>query len=601
MMNLLKPTLSCSLWIFLISLAVTPQVKADQKTVELGFGIPESCLGYFHAQRDGGWAELGAGLEKFGDGLKESSLLKMILTQMVTNPQSVKSPEEISEDVEEFEELLSELPWNDFIKSEVGIGIRFQYPRLDLIGLFRLEPKQRKKASGTLQEIFDAIASLEDDYQIEEIAHGGQVNVLIRSRRTPDVELCLATKDDLIILSTSGALVRESLQLLEGRSRGKSFLLSDVGKKKWAQADQQSHLQFYLAPSKYFEELQKVIDVLGSGEDDSPTALQAARLKHQLEHYVKSLNVLDSLSGSANLVNGKLESQFRVVLPSKDKRSGLANVFKGVEALKSLKSLLSEPAKPIILSSGFRINALIEEAIKILAGDAVETEAIQDAFNDYKKKNPEVNRSIDVLRLVDGPISLIGTSDDETDVLLTMGCSKVDKAKKAVEELAKALKPQALYSLAEAEVKGVRVYSINFPGGKAGKLHFASVANYIVAFDGEKPQWITNLDPLQSKKQNAKDHFLIKDAKNPKHLQVNLDIKSWIEMGKTMANQADALKKLLGQEKDKNEKNSIDWAKFLDSLSFLNSGSLSLSPSEGGLSGSAIIEFQGAKKSTQDF
>lgn len=556
---------------------------ASEATPSLGLGIPESCLGYLHVAGEGSWGRLGSGLDSVGEKLAGGSLPGLLLESILSTRFPAEEEDVLREEAENFEELLEAFPWGRLLGSEVALGLRFEYPRFDLLGLFRMAPADRARAAELLQEILESLAALDRDYQIEERSADGRLSLVIRSRAQPQVELCVGARGDVLLVSTSGGLLRHSLQLLEGSSRGRSFPLSEASARLPA-VPSGRRIQYYLEPTRYFEELRRVVEVLEGENPDGPTAISAARLRHQLLHVIRTLDLVDWLGGSIQVNEKNLRGDLRIRGTARADASSLIGAF---SRGKPAAGLLPPETKSFGRIGGIRFRTLIRELLEIASGDESEYRQVAEAFEATRKDRPDLGQALGLLETLEGPWIFHPRAGGS---VLRTRLTDREATAKSLESLAEALKPLPLYGWRKKEVEGVEVHTVNCPLVSGGTLHLALREDELLVFSGES-------DPLPAPipAEGVRPSELLKamglEGDGPATV---LELAPWRERIARTLSQAAFLGAWLGSEESGEARDSArilaGVGQLVRELEFLDRLGLVLRPADGGLEGSWILE-----------
>ena len=202
-------------------------LRSEESATPLALGIPRDCLFYMHARASERWRSLSRGIESVTDAALQSGLVDEALKGLLRPSLDDPDAETLTEEVKSWRDILGAIEWGRLMARETAIGMRFEFPRYDLLILFRVDPGKRAELSKRIEYALEAIAGLGDDLEVLRRASGGIESLVVRSRIEPNAELCLGGSSDVIALSTSSRLLRQSVQLLEERSRGWAIAIDE--------------------------------------------------------------------------------------------------------------------------------------------------------------------------------------------------------------------------------------------------------------------------------------------------------------------------------------------------------------------------------------
>jgi hypothetical protein len=398
------PKAALAFGVSLLSAVALPSGACADGSPHLGLAIPADCFLYFHARRGAAWDSWRTPLGKAWAALREAGVFERLLLPDAPAGGGTKPPEDTkdgddgkdgaddgcdpaaggekpAEDAEgrrpepepiPWGKLLGDVDWSALLGREVAFGLRYQFPRIEAVALFRVEPGEREALVSQLVSLIEEVAARSRDLKLVDRRRGGIRNILVESSQTPEAQFCLGGVEDAIAISTSAPLLRRSLQLLAGESSGASVVLDEGAAAALAALPAGRDFQLLARPGLYFGEMRKVLEALKSPGESKRAPRQVEEAVRRLERFLATFDGLEWAGVAGELAAGGilLEGELR---PRRGlDEHPLAPVF-AAPALGALPSRLAGSGASWAALAGLDFAAL-EEAVR----RAIDDGAIED-------------------------------------------------------------------------------------------------------------------------------------------------------------------------------------------------------------------------------
>jgi hypothetical protein len=116
--------------------------------------------------------------------------------------------------------VLGEVPWWNMLSQECVVGARIAGDdRLEAIGIFRVGETRRDGTIAALRNVLYAIAGGGEGFELEVGTRGGVSTAVLYHRADYGEQLCVSGWRDVVVVSSSTTLARQTFHLLQGRGR----------------------------------------------------------------------------------------------------------------------------------------------------------------------------------------------------------------------------------------------------------------------------------------------------------------------------------------------------------------------------------------------
>lgn len=185
----------------------------------LGRGVPSDAALYARYRIAPG-SRMAARLERVGEAVARSGLVQDLASAAVDRcarrgGADAPSDEDLVALRGHWLSLLGGVDWPGLLSREVVLAARIEGGRAQILCLFRLPLDAERRVLEGLRRLAYAACALSTEYEISESWLGADKTLVLSD--LPGAEsLCLASRGDTLLFSTSPSLLRRSIQLLDG-------------------------------------------------------------------------------------------------------------------------------------------------------------------------------------------------------------------------------------------------------------------------------------------------------------------------------------------------------------------------------------------------
>src|SRR5690606_33640206 len=162
------------------------------------------------------------------DALRASDFLDRVIAeaQASSPPADAADGEPEGFELEWWRDALARVEWWRLVHTEGAIGFRVgPTGRIELlIALDAGSASARDESLLALREILHGLAAVFETYELVEAPREGVPTTVLYGLEDPGEQICLGGYDDVVLIATSSHLLRQSIELLEGRGSARPLI-----------------------------------------------------------------------------------------------------------------------------------------------------------------------------------------------------------------------------------------------------------------------------------------------------------------------------------------------------------------------------------------
>lgn len=448
-----------------------------EETPTLGLGVPSDAIFFAHARVTDRWDPLRKGLSDLGEALARARLVDEILRAIVEPSFGDEERDAVETEVRLWKDILGRIEWGELFAREVAFALRFDFPRYDLLALFRVSPGRRLAVMNGLQGALESLSAVGDDLEVQRGEIDGVQRVVVRSVSQPEAELCLGGLEDVVAISTSSRLIRLSLQMLQGRSSGTALLVDPDYRGRPLELASEQDFQILVRPSLYFEQLRALRSALAEESGDSPTALAATQIVQQLDAVVGALDVVDWAGLAGRFGGGALRGRAEIVLTPDANQRTIYPAFGTFPPLEAADRRMPRNARVFLAWSGLDLLELWNGVREGMSPEALGLGDLVGRLAAWLEVSPLGESVVSVLKQLRGRVLLwarpapIASSGDRgrDDVVLRAEVREEETTARSLQACARRLEERGVPGEVERGPDGVR-FTLDFLPGRGARV-----------------------------------------------------------------------------------------------------------------------------------
>ncbi len=472
------PSVSIAVLVLLASIADPRPLAGEeqgsdvtrQPTPHLGLGAPPDCVLYVRGVRSPSWRAVG---DRFGgliDALGDARLPERVVHSLLAPPADAGEAGE--EQLRELRErargearawlaVIGTIEWRTLLDREFVIALRSQFPRIDVLALFRVEPDARPRLSRQLTGLLEEIAARGDDLEMVQTVREGIPTVVVQSARDADAQICLGGSPDVLAVSTSTKLMRHSLNLLASKGVGNGLVIDEAYDELIATLPPPAvkgteFLEALVRPGIHFEQVDALLRFVTSSEDvsDARFAEVFGVAVDRLRSFRDSFDVVEGAAFrvAATEDGGELVGRLAVTLRENHAERELGKVFHG-RPLDPVDRLVPAEAESFLAFSGLDVSALLSRGPRLIESGVIQREALAAWWKTFGERLDESGRRALVAKLR-GDVVLLATGSGDAALLASLSDAKeaapIAAAQKTGDDLSLAVEDDQLVLHARA-------------------------------------------------------------------------------------------------------------------------------------------------------
>lgn len=173
-------------------------------------------------------------LSSFRNALAASGFFAAWIAESSSDESSGEEPDpehrvRREEELAWWQKALARVDWWQLLHSEGALGLRVgPTGRIELLLAFDVgSPAARDENLLALRELLHGLAAVFGDYELIEAPREGVPTTILYGLSDPGEQICLGGTQRAVLVSTSAHLLRQSIELLEGRSSARPLVLSE--------------------------------------------------------------------------------------------------------------------------------------------------------------------------------------------------------------------------------------------------------------------------------------------------------------------------------------------------------------------------------------
>ena len=378
-----------------------PGVLASTPSPVLDLGIPSDCFFSMFGTAGAGRNVFDAHVADMLEALRTDGVLDATLRNLLGS--EFEDQAVLERELVTWRRIFANVDWRRLFASEFAVGMRYEYPTIELLALFRINPARRNVVADQLKRVLYGVAALgESDFEIHSDTLDGVETLVVQSTTDPYAQICLGGRKDLIGLSTSSRILRRSLRLLEGGSSDWGLALAPDYSATFADlSGPEDSFRLYLRPSVYFDQLRRLSDVL-QGMSEMPDEQQ--RIRDQLGTVLDTLDIVDVVAASGKARGVRLDADFRIRLTDRARDSSVYSAFGEQPPIQNLARDVGEQATSFLAWNGIDFGAVLRALVRLESAGFLPWNDGDETLSKARDSHAGLDAFLDLLENVDGRV-----------------------------------------------------------------------------------------------------------------------------------------------------------------------------------------------------
>ncbi|MEM7232040.1 MAG: hypothetical protein AAF517_07700 [Planctomycetota bacterium] len=232
--------------------------------------IPSDTLAFFHwgSSEENGFFD--SRLAAVRDSLRDSGFVDEFTRLLAQERKKGKERDSFVSESKYWTKILDDVPWWDLLRSEGAATLRVGLAgNLEFAFLFDVGDANFKKTLLSLRTVLRSLSGALGDYEMIEADRNSVPTTVVIGTATAE-EICLGGGDGVVVLATSSALLRQTLELISGTGSSRPVVRNENYQKSQieldargakASADATGRFELYYRPGEAFRRIE-VLNVL---------------------------------------------------------------------------------------------------------------------------------------------------------------------------------------------------------------------------------------------------------------------------------------------------------------------------------------------------
>lgn len=392
--------------IFALTLHAEDSALVSSRTPTLGLGIPSDCFFFLESKGDDRRDLFDTRMEELVASFGSDGLLEEVLSGLL-GPE-LKESEGVTEELAVWRRILTAVEWKNLTGKEFAVGMRYDFPTIEVLGLFRVDPAARLRVASQMRRILYGLSAIGLHLEIQAGRDDGIETLVLQSTEDSQAQLCMSGRHDLIALSTSSKILRRSLRLLDGGSSQSGILLDESFSTAFSELDTPSAgFRLYVRPSAYFGHLRSLSEVL-SGPGALASDPQAKRIREQLTAVLETLDFVENVAMVGAVSGSRLDVDFRLVLTDGARRSALYSAFGEQPPLPRLQTQVAAEVSSVVAWNGIDFQTVLRGLERLESVGYLSWFAEGKTLTQQREAHGGLDAFLDLLELIEGRVYFLG-------------------------------------------------------------------------------------------------------------------------------------------------------------------------------------------------